>query len=47
RGRPNEPAHVAHTASCLAQLRATSVEALGVLTSRNARRLFGFGAARP
>lgn len=42
RGRPNEPAHVAHTAACLAQLRATSVEALGALTSRNARHLFGF-----
>lgn len=42
RGRPNEPAHVAHTAAYLAQLRKTSVEALGALTSRNARHLFGF-----
>ncbi|MBI3320120.1 MAG: TatD family hydrolase [Candidatus Omnitrophica bacterium] len=40
RGKPNEPAYVAHTASCLAQLRGVSLEALGTLTSRNARRLF-------
>ena len=42
RGRPNEPAYVAHTAAALAHLRGTTVEALGALTSRNARRLFGF-----
>jgi TatD DNase family protein len=40
RGQPNEPAHVAHTAACLAQLRGTTPAALGELTSRNARRLF-------
>lgn len=40
RGRTNEPAHVAHTAAALAQLRGTTVEALGAMTSRNARQLF-------
>ncbi len=40
RGRPNEPAYVAHTARVVAELRGTSVEALGALTSRNACRLF-------
>lgn len=40
RGRPNEPAHVAHTAECLARLRGTTPVRLGELTSRNARRLF-------
>lgn len=44
RGQSNEPAHVAHTAACLAQVRGTSVEALGALTSRNARRLFKLSA---
>ena len=42
RGQTNEPAHVAHTAIYLAQLRGMTVEALGALTSRNARALFGF-----
>ena len=41
RGRPNEPAYVAHTAAHIARLRGVSPEALGELTSRNARRLFG------
>ena len=40
RGQPNEPAHVRHTAALLAELRGTTLEALGALTSRNARRLF-------
>ena len=44
RGRPNEPAYAAHTAACLAQLRGTTVEVLGALTSRNARQLFGFSS---
>lgn len=50
RGRPNEPAYVAHTAACLAELRGMEVETLGALTSRNARRLFrlpGDGARTP
>lgn len=41
RGKPNEPAYVAHTAAALAQLRRTTLEALGAFTTRNARRLFG------
>jgi len=40
RGQTNEPAYVAHTASFLAPLRRLSMEELGTLTSRNARRLF-------
>ena len=44
RGRPNEPAYLAHTAEFVAQLRGVSLEALGSLTSRNAGRLFGFSA---
>ena len=40
RGRPNEPAYVAHTAAFLAQWRGTTLDALGALTSRNARMLF-------
>lgn len=42
RGQPNEPAYVAHTAACVAGLRGATVEAIGTLTSGNARRLFGF-----
>jgi TatD DNase family protein len=41
RGRPNEPAYVAHTAEVVARLREISVEALGELTTRNAASLFG------
>jgi TatD DNase family protein len=40
RGRPNEPAHVRHTAEFLARLRGTTLEALAERTTRNARRLF-------
>ncbi len=42
RGKPNEPAYVAHTAAFLAQQRGTTVEALGALTTRNAEHLFKF-----
>ena len=45
RGLPNEPAYVAHTAAVLAELRGVSLEALGALTSRNARRLFSLPSA--
>ena len=45
RGKPNEPAYVAHTAAFLAELRDTSAESLGTLTSRNAARVFGFSHA--
>ena len=44
RGQPNEPAYVAHTAACVADLRGVSPDAVGALTSRNARRLFGLPA---
>ena len=37
----NEPAHVVHTAQCLADLRGQSLEELTAATSANARRLFG------
>lgn len=40
RGKRNEPAHVAHTARALAELRGLSAEALGALTTANFRRLF-------
>ncbi len=40
RGQSNEPAYVAHTAAYLAQLRGTTAEVLGALTTRNACRLF-------
>lgn len=36
----NEPAHLMHTAECLAELRGQSVEELAAQTTANARRLF-------
>lgn len=41
RGRRNEPAHVVHTAACLAGLHYVTPEALAEQTTRNARALFG------
>ena len=41
RGKTNEPAYIAHTAAAVAGLRGLTAEALGALTSANARRLFG------
>lgn len=38
--RPNEPALLVHTATCLAQTRGTSLEAFAELTTANANRLF-------
>jgi len=38
--RPNEPAYVAHTAACLAEVRGVSAAAFAEQTSANARRLF-------
>ncbi len=38
--RPNEPARVVHTATCLAEVRKTELSALALQTTQNARRLF-------
>jgi TatD DNase family protein len=40
RGKRNEPAHVAHTARVLADVRGVSEAALAELTTANFRRLF-------
>ncbi|MFH1921120.1 MAG: TatD family hydrolase [Planctomycetota bacterium] len=40
RQKRNEPAHVVHTARCLAELRGQGVEELAAQTTANARRLF-------
>jgi TatD DNase family protein len=37
----NEPAHVLHTASCLAEVRGTTLETFAEQTTANAKRLFG------
>lgn len=44
RGKRNEPAHVAHTARVLAELRGMAPEALGALTTGNFLRLFAKAA---
>jgi TatD DNase family protein len=41
RGRRNEPAHVVHTAACLAGLHGVEADALAEQTTRNAQALFG------
>ena len=41
RGKPNEPAFVVHTGSCLAEVHGVSAQDLAATTSANARRLFG------
>lgn len=41
RGQRNEPAHVVHTATCLAQVLGVPLATLAEHTTRNARRLFG------
>jgi TatD DNase family protein len=41
RGKRNEPAYVAHTAACLAQVRGLTVEKLSEQTTANARQLLG------
>jgi TatD DNase family protein len=45
RGKPNEPAFVAHSARFLAELRGLSLEEFGASTSRNARDLLGLEQA--
>ena len=39
--RPNQPALVRHTAECLAEVRKTTLEAFGELSTANAMRVFG------
>lgn len=41
RGRRNEPSYLRHTVAAVAELRGTSVLAVGDATTANARRLFG------
>jgi TatD DNase family protein len=43
RGKRNEPANVAHTAACLAELHGLDPAALAEQTTANARALFGLG----
>jgi len=38
--RPNEPSYLVHTAACLADVKGISPEALGMITTENARRVF-------
>lgn len=40
RGQRNEPAHVQHTALCLAQAKGVPLESIALETTRNARTLF-------
>ncbi|MEK6247534.1 MAG: TatD family hydrolase [Planctomycetales bacterium] len=42
RGRRNQPAHLIHTAECLAEVRNSPLDEFAALTSSNARRLFRF-----
>jgi TatD DNase family protein len=44
RGKRNEPAHVVHTAACLAGLHGIAPVALAEQTTRNARELFGLNS---
>lgn len=43
--RPNEPAHVAHVAAFLAELRGVPLAKLAAETTMNARQFFGLGTA--
>jgi TatD DNase family protein len=43
RGKRNEPAHLVHTAACLAEVRGVPLEEFCRQTTQNARRLFRLG----
>jgi TatD DNase family protein len=45
RGKPNEPRHVVHVASCIAGLRGLPVDELAAATGANYGRLFGLPSA--
>jgi TatD DNase family protein len=45
RGERNEPAFLAHTARCLAEIRHCTMEHVADITTRNADHLFGFASA--
>jgi TatD DNase family protein len=42
RGKRNEPAYVAHTLACVADLRGVEVDDLDAVTTANAARVFGW-----
>jgi TatD DNase family protein len=41
RGQRNEPAYVAYTAACLAEVKDLALETVSSATTRNANQLFG------
>jgi len=42
RGQRNEPAHMVHTAACLAELQGVTLDQLAAQTTKNAVSIFGF-----
>jgi TatD DNase family protein len=42
RGKRNQPAYVAHTLTCVAELRGVDVDDLDAVTTANAARVFGW-----
>jgi TatD DNase family protein len=41
RGKRNEPAHVVHTAACLAEIKGLPIDTMASHCTHNARALFG------